>query len=96
MFILKSQKQIDQLFVICPRASFGPWTEIFEFVTGADATKHIIRYHDAAYNRPKKLKRLKNYDIVLTTYETAGIDLRQLRNYFRESKKKVMMNKDID
>ena len=90
-FILKSQKQIDQLFVICPRASFGPWTEIFEFVTGVDATKHIIRYHGDPANREKKLKKLKNYDIVLTTYDTAGIDLRQLRNYFRESKKKVMM-----
>ena len=90
-YILKQQGKIDQLIVIGPRASFGPWKTEFEMITGKKWEHNVLQYHASADKRSRMRKNFKNFDVILTTYDTASNDLIPLIQYFRSSKKKILL-----
>tara|TARA_Y100001936_G_scaffold178061_1_gene174776 strand:- start:2021 stop:4006 length:1986 start_codon:yes stop_codon:yes gene_type:complete len=88
-FILKKKKELDQMIVVGPRASFGPWKNEFSFFTGKKWKNHLIQYHGS--KRHKMREKFSEYDIILTTYETATNDLTPLRQYIKSCGKKILL-----
>lgn len=86
--ILKSYGIIDSMLVIGPIASFGPWEDEYEFCMGKNHENKILRYHGSS--RRRHLPKIKDYDVILTTYPTASNDIEHLMRHLMK-KNKVMM-----
>ena len=90
-YILKQKKQIDQMIVVGPRASFGPWKNELKTFTGKGWQENLIQYHGSIRKRNKIRKKFVGVDIIITTYDTAANDLIQLRQYIKSSGKKILL-----
>lgn len=84
---LKNAKKVDQLWVIGPIPSFKAWEDEYEILFNKNKNGHVIRHHGS--NR--SLNRLKNYDLVITSYNTAANDLELIRKYWKKNNKKVFL-----
>lgn len=86
--MLKESDTVESMLVIGPIASFGPWEHEYEFCFSKNPSNHILRYH--GNNRTSHIRDIRNYDVVITSYDTASNDLRWLRDHLLK-KRKVMM-----
>tara|TARA_Y100001936_G_scaffold149668_1_gene146078 strand:+ start:1925 stop:3991 length:2067 start_codon:yes stop_codon:yes gene_type:complete len=92
---LKRKDIIDQLWVIGPVTSFKPWEDEYETIFGkvSNISEKIFRYH--GFSSPSKrigeLRKTSNYDIILTSYGTAGNDRKLLANHWEKSGKKILL-----
>ncbi|MHA1298205.1 MAG: DEAD/DEAH box helicase [Candidatus Helarchaeota archaeon] len=62
--------------LICPTTILTNWCH--EITRFAPSIKYLI-YHDSPKNRQKMVKKIKDYDLILTTYAILQKDLKQLQ-----------------
>lgn len=86
--ILKKRGDVESILVVGPLSSFGPWEQEYKFCTGKNPKNNILRYH--GQNRKRHLKDIRQYTVVITSYDTAANDSDWLKRHLL-SKKKVMM-----
>ena len=92
---LKKKGIVDQLWVIGPVTSFKPWEDEYQTIFGkvSNISKKIFRYHgfSTVEKRIGALGDTSDYDIVLTSYGTAGNDRKLLANQWERSGKRIML-----
>ena len=92
---LKRKGIVDQLWVIGPVTSFKPWEEEYETIFGKtnDISKIIFRYHgfNSRTTRLGHLSHLEKYDVILTSYGTAGNDIKHLKRKLETTDKKIFL-----
>ena len=92
---LKRKGVVDQLWVIGPVTSFKPWEEEYKTIFGEvnNISEKIFRYHgfSSVSKRFAELSKMSNYDIVLTSYGTAGNDRKLIANHWEKNGKKILL-----
>ena len=87
---LKSDSNIDQLFVVGPLSSFKPWEEEFTNCFGLPYDKNVLRYAGTPTQRAALIKHFDDYEVVLTSIPIANNDSKVLEeNLFHN--KKIML-----
>ena len=71
---LKNSSKVDQLFVVGPLSSFKPWEDEFKSCFGKPPENNVLRFSGTLSERKKLLSDLKDYEVILTGYQTATND----------------------
>ncbi len=90
--ILKNQSKIDQMWVIGPLASFKAWEIDYENLFGKSISSHTLRYHARTPAERKKLRnKIKDKDIIITSYGTATNDIDLIKSLWESNDKKILL-----
>ena len=80
---LRSQGQIDSLFVVGPPSCFGPWRTEYQDVLGTAPSYEILAGGDIEVRRMKYLVNQESVaDLYLTTFQTLQRDWKQVQVLF--------------
>ena len=89
--ILKNQNKIDQMWVIGTLASFKAWETDYENLFKKSITTHTLRYHGTQAERKKLRNKIKDKDIIITSYGTATNDLDLIKLLWKANNKKILL-----
>ena len=89
--ILKNQNKVDQMWVIGPLSSFKAWETDYEIFFNKPKSTHTLRYHGTTQERKQLRNKLKDKDIVITSYGTATNDLDLIKLLWKINNKKILL-----
>ena len=90
--ILKKQNIVDQIWVVGPIASFKAWEDEYENLFQKSSKTNILRYHDSTPEKRDNLRnKIKNRDLIVTSYNTAANDLELIKREWRRNSKKIFL-----
>jgi len=88
--ILKSNSNVDQLFVVGPLSSFTPWEEEFTNCFDIPYENHVLRYVGSPSEREKLSSQFHDFEVILTNIPIVNNDFETLKaNLF--SGRKIML-----
>ena len=76
---LKSNSDIDQLFVIGPLSSFKPWEEEFTNCFGLPYGSNVLRYAGSPHQRAELSRNFTDFEVILTSIPIAINDFEILK-----------------
>ncbi len=90
--ILKNQNIVDQIWVIGPIASFKAWEDEYENLFYTPKKTGVLRYHATTPEKRDSLRnKIKNRDLIITSYNTAANDLELIKREWRLNSKKIFL-----
>jgi len=89
--ILKNQNKVDQMWVIGPVPSFKAWEDEYENLFGKSLKHNVVRYHGNQNERDKIRSKLKEYDVVITSFDTSVNDLELIKRNWIKEKRKIFL-----
>ena len=89
--VLKNQNKIDQMWVIGPLSSFNAWETDYEYFFEKPKSTHTIRYAGAISERKQLRNKLKNKDIVISSYGTISNDIDLIKLLWKVNDKRILL-----